>query len=202
MIGRRHEPLVGAVLVDRVHLAVHHEQDAGRGGPADAKARFEHAIREAVHGEPESRVAEGREAGPQLAAHAPGRHIVHRDDGAVAGRGRDADDEVRPEGLVQRIVETGRDGCAAGPPGPPPRPGRGTAGRRGRGGARGANRVTAGQGDRLEAVAVVDIARDKGANRVERRLRNRQHHHPRPHAGAVHDADADAAIDRGGVLGG
>src|SRR2546427_8721761 len=70
------------------------------------------------------------------------------------------------------------------------------------GGGGHADGVPARQRDQLEAVAVVEIAGDDRADRVERLGPSRQHHDAGPHAGPVHDADAHTAIDGGGVLGG
>jgi len=53
-------------------------------------------------------ILERRQARPELAPHAAGRHVVHGDDRAVARPGRDGDGEVGAERLVQRIVERGR----------------------------------------------------------------------------------------------
>src|SRR5207302_6073358 len=102
------------------------------------------------------------------------------------------DGKVRPESLVELIIQTGRG------PAPPTR-------RRATGTSRrwcGAhtNRVPSGEGDQLKPVAQVQVAGDDGAHRVERRRRAGQHDEtgtdPRP----IDDPDAHAAVDGGGVL--
>jgi len=75
--------------------------------PPNTERRFEHAVGQLMDHESKPRVLDRRQARPDLAPHATRRHVVHRDDRAIARTGGHADGEVGAERLVQRIVERG-----------------------------------------------------------------------------------------------
>ena len=54
--------------------------------------------------------------------------------------------------------------------------------------------------DHRHAIAVVEIARHDRADGIETHAGARQHHQSWPHTRPVDDADANATVDRGGVL--
>src|SRR5205807_7724642 len=80
-------------------------------------------------------------------------------------------------------------------------PARPRAARGGRGG-READRVASWKRDYFEAIAVVEISRHDRADGIETHARARQHHQSRTHPRPIDDADAHAAVDRGGILSG
>ncbi len=167
---RRQRPRAEAVAVHLPDPAALDEEHPRRRDAGRAGGPPGDLVRQHVHGEPEIRVGGGRQRRALLVGEDRAADVV-QPGRDLAALVQQLDRELGAEGLVEPVVHRPRGGAAG----------------------RVADR------DHLEPVAVVEVAPDDGAYRVEPGARD--HHQPRPRAWRIVDADPDALVGLGRVLG-